>query len=225
METFEEFCQKTLIVMATYNRKQITEMCLKNLNSFRHGTALWVYDDHSTEISMEELSIWAPGAEVRRAATKLGIEKLRLEIHREAQKQNFKYIYHTDNDAYHDPEWLRRLYEIRQKHDGLIGLYNTNLHYHNNISVNDDIIMRKSCPGISFFYEISKLKECPDKIYNSWDYVFGDKLAPAAISKVSFVEHFGAGGIHNKDFNRDRAANPTPWLAEQRARLIPLLGG
>jgi hypothetical protein len=225
MESFEEFCSKTVIATATYNRKQITEVCLKNLSSYRKNAALWIFDDHSTDIAMEELSIWAPGAEVFREPTKLGIEKLRLAIHRKAVSSGFKYIYHTDNDAYHDPNWLTRLYDIRQTHDGLIGLYNTNLHYHNNISQTDSLIMRKACPGISFFYEISKLKECPDKIYNSWDYVFGDKLAPAAISKVSYVEHFGAGGIHNKDFDRDRAANPTPWLMEQRSRLIPLLKG
>lgn len=220
---FNEFCKQVVIVMTTHNRKQTTEICLKNLNNTKQTATLWVYDDHSTQMSVEELSIWAPGAQVRKLPTKLGIDKLRLEIHKEALKSGFKYIYHTDNDAYHDPQWLNRIYEIHQKHDGLIGLYNTILHLHNNIKDEGDIMIRKACPGISFFYEIAKLPDVPDRIYNSWDYVLGDKLAPAAISKVSYVEHLGAGGIHNPDFNRDRAHNPTPWLKEQRELLIPLI--
>lgn len=220
---FQLFCEQVLICVTTFDRKEVTEICLKNLSATKNEATLWIFDDHSKDYDLDFLKTLCPSARIFRFSNKLGVERLRMEIQKEASKTNYRYIYHTDNDAYHDSVWLNRLYEISQKHKGLIGLYNTFHHFHQTIEDKDDFILRKSCPGISFFFEQSLLKEMPPHLYNSWDFVVGDLLLPAAISKVSYVEHIGLNGIHNKEIDRDRAFNPTEWLKEERVLILKTL--
>jgi len=234
-ETFQEFCQSLLIVMTTYNRKAVTEVCLKNMEAVKGEAALWVVDDHSTEYGLKDLERLAPTAMVRQYDKKLGVEKLRAQIQGDALKTLFKYIYHTDNDAYHDPDWLHRLFELHQKHTKLIGLFNSRHHFDKTIRFSDqlskmagfkkdDVRFRRACPGISFFFDMSLIKEVPAVGKGQcWDFAFGEKLLPAVISTTSYVEHFGADGLHNKTFDHDRSQNPTKWLQKQRTILIDQL--
>lgn len=221
--TGKEFQKSVVIVMTTFNRKAVTELCLRNLYNTKGAATLWVYDDYSTEMTLEDLKAIAPGAEIKRAPRKLYIDALRKYVHHEAKAAGFKYIYHVDNDAYHDPKWFGRLMQLHRVHDGLIGLYNSPFHQWYKVEDRGDYEIRKECPGVSFFYEIAKLPAILPNRGGSWDFVFAAGLGNCAISKTSFVEHLGAGGIHNKDFDRDRAQNPTPWLKTERERLIALL--
>jgi len=222
-ESFSEFCRGVLIVITTFNRKKITEICLKNMEETKGEATLWIYDDHSSEYDLEYLQKISPGAKIKRFPDKLGIEKLRVEIQKEALKTSYRYIYHTDNDAYHDPSWLSHLYEIKQKHNRLISLYNTIHHFRFTISQHENFVLRESCPGVSFFFEQSLLKTVPENLYNSWDFVFGDQLSPTAVSNVSYVEHFGSDGLHNSNFEQDRAYNPTLWLKAEREQILKIL--
>ena len=222
--TQDEFERATVIAATTFNRKQITGICLKNLNALKGQCTLWIYDDHSHEYQTDFLQAIAPQATVRRAPKKLGIEGLRPLVHQDAVQAGFKFIYHVDNDAYHDPSWREALYKLYCKAPGLLGLYNSNLHLWYTVQEMDDYFVRKHCPGISFFYELSKLQDTTKGKGLSWDMRFGSLFPSANITKTSFVEHFGAGGIHNQDFNRDRATNPTEWLKLERTRILKELG-
>lgn len=219
---FDEFCSNILVVMATHNRKQIAEICIKNMVATKGLASLCIVNDCSTEYDNDFLKSIAPNCLVVTLTENVGIENLRLNMQRAVKKTKSKFVYHTDNDAYHDPNWLHRLYEMHQKFDGLLGLYNTKLHNKFTLQEEGDIIYRRHCPGISFFFEQSKM-EIPEKLDTNWDFVFGRAFKKAAISKVSFVEHFGADGIHNVDFERDRAENPTPWLQAERIRILNIL--
>jgi hypothetical protein len=223
MESFDEFCKNILIVMTTFNRGDVTKLALENIDASRLNARLMVLDDHSTEFSLDDLKSWTRSSGVLRLPSKLGINHLRVVAHRIAESGNLKYIYHIDNDAIHDPDWLYRLYDMRKKFRGCLGLYNTAHHFMRTIQEYNDVVLRTSCAGISLFYDVADIKKVPETFNNSWDFVFGDILGHTFVSKVSFVEHLGAGGIHNKDFERDRAHNPTPWLVKERERLLKIL--
>ena len=222
--TQEEFEKSIVIAATTFNRKQISGICLKNLHALKGYCTLWIYDDHSTEYPLEFLQSIAPQATIKRAEKKLGIEKLRPLIHNEATQSGFKFIYHVDNDAYHDPNWRDELYRLYCKAPGLLGLYNSNLHQCYTTAEKDTYNVRKHCPGISFFYELSAIKDVNKGFGLTWDMKFGDLFKSAHVTKTSFVEHLGAGGIHNPDFDRDRAINPTEWLKSERTRILKELG-
>lgn len=223
MEDFESFKKSILIVMTTFNRADMTKLALKNIDSTRQGVALTILDDHSTEYSLDELKSWTSSHAVIRPQKKLRINLLRVEAHKLAQAGNYKYVYHIDNDAIHDPCWVHRLYIMRRNYRGVLCLYNTRHHFSQTIKESSDFLFRASTPGLSFFYEVSQLDPIPTSFNNSWDFVFGDILGPSCVSKVSYVEHFGAGGIHNHDFERDRAENPTLFLEKERPLIIQKL--
>jgi hypothetical protein len=68
-----------------------------------------------------------------------------------------------------------------------------------------------------------------DPIYN-WDYIAPALLGmPILTTQESYLEHFGAvpGSMHTGagNWDRDRALNPTPYLAAQRKRIIDYLEG
>lgn len=221
---FSDFKRKVLILVSTYNRPEVTRICLENLCGTKNTAALWVYDDCSPDYGAEFLRGAAPCAEkIFKCDKNLGIDRLRYKMHLDALASPYQFVYHTDNDAFHDPFWLHRLYEISQVYNGAIGLYNSIFHVGRERA---GLILSPSCPGVSFFYDkglldraqVEACLENPPK--NSWDYVMGGMLGEIAISQQSYVEHFGAGGIHNNDFERDRAMNPTPYLRKMRPHIL-----
>ena len=40
------------------------------------------------------------------------------------------------------------------------------------------------------------------------------------VSKISYVEHLGMGGIHNADFESDSAMSPTQYLINKRKEFM-----
>ena len=57
-----------------------------------------------------------------------------------------------------------------------------------------------------------------------WDYVAGIYLGlPWITPETSFLEHFGAYGVHNADHDSDRAMNPTEYLRTRREFIVESL--
>lgn len=237
MDLLDDFSAKLLIVVTTYNRAKATELTLNNLIQTRRKAALWVLDDQSTEYDIHFLKKAALGAErVEQREKNLGVDRQRFLTQLEALNTDFKYIYHTDNDAIHDSNWIARLYQIHSVFAANpICLYNTVFHVKHTIKLIEQMALaaRKYCPGISFFYPQDLIRpnaKLIEELFNTsvlqtnWDFYFGHLIgAPTLTSLVSFVEHFGAQGLHNNDFERDRALSPTPELMLNRQKIIDLL--
>jgi len=220
---FEDFCENTVIAFATFNRKKITEICLSQISKTKNNASLWVYDDHSTEMDQSYIKSIAPDAEFFMPPQKLGINKLRFVIHNDVKLSKFKFVYHTDNDAYHDPNWIKKLYELYKEHKMPISLYNTKHHFKNTIEEKKLFSIRKQAPGISFFYDISSMPNIEKHTHPNWDISFSQHVGRFIVTNQSYVEHFGANGIHNKDYEKDRAENPTEWLVAERSRILKIL--
>ena len=228
-QTFEDFTSEIIIVVTTFNRSLITQICLQNLNSTKHNATLVVLDDHSTDYSISDLKKWSKSENVVRFKEKMHIDKLRAKAHEIGKISGAKYIYHTDNDSIHDPNWLMRLYEMNATGAPLMSLFNSKHHENFTIKKLNHYVIRSACPGISFFYKIAALNEPIDfssritgreDKYLSWDFTFGNKLGVAIISSTSYVEHFGADGIHSQSFEDDTAINPSNWLQVKRKEIL-----
>jgi hypothetical protein len=70
------------------------------------------------------------------------------------------------------------------------------------------------------FLRLSSFLDKPNRIRiperRGWDGYYSNEIARQRIatSLVSYVEHFGKWGFHNRgNFDRDRALNPTAYLA------------
>lgn len=230
-----------LIVVPVFNRKKITELSLHQTNRYKgDGNKLVVYNDHSTEYDTEFLSEYCD--EVITLPKKMGVQHLRWhQLRNFLEQDEYQYLYLTDNDVIHDPQYAIKLKEYYGKYmlkDGKkmpVCLYNTIYHLNrgNIIAKNDVITLRRTAPGVSMFFDkdmvrviVEKLNVFPggDPDY-AWDYRALEMLGlPWITSEVSYVEHFGAYGLHSAEgragMEKDRAINPTPYLQEIREPVI-----
>jgi tetratricopeptide (TPR) repeat protein len=224
-----------LIVVDAYNRKKVTHLSLAQTQRYK-GTHcyLQVYNDHSTEYDNLFLSPYAD--EVIQLPNKMGSHNLRKYQFRKFLETDFSFLYMVDSDVLHDPKFetvLRVLYEVG---DGKlpICLYNSKDHAHktNIVYHTNGISLRKSAPGISMFFDrkmVEKIVSILDRVdddhnrYN-WDYRALTYLGvPCITPEISFLEHYGGGGIHSSDYEKDRAINPTEYLQYRRKAILGYL--
>lgn len=141
-----------------------------------------------------------------------------------------EYLYMVDSDAYHDPHFFYRLHEIMELYPswGAICLYNAKFHSPrkgrpDKGNIDHNTTVRSMCPGISMFIRMKSFTDNPKRIQvpdrRGWDGFYSREVAKRKIvtSLVSFAEHMGKWGFHNKgNFDRDRALRPTKHLFEMR---------
>ena len=140
-----------------------------------------------------------------------------------------EYLYQVDSDGYHDPHFFYRLHEIMEKFPewGSICLYNA--YFHSPRGGRKDrfsdphTVIREIGAGISMFVRMQSFRDNPLKVQvpdrRGWDGFYSIEIAKRKVftSLVSFVEHFGKWGFHNKgNWERDRALNPTVYLSGVR---------
>jgi hypothetical protein len=213
----------------------MTELCLSQIQRYKAKNCfLQVYNDHSNEYNNDFLKNYAD--EVIQLPLKMGIHNLRIYQLKRFLESDFDLLYFTDNDVLHDPEFIKVLnflYELGNK-ELPVCIYNSRFHAkpENVIFFKNGVSLRKTAPGVSMLYDknmAERIIRYIDKIGSflndiSWDYriiAYLDK--PFITTDISYLEHFGAEGIHNADFERDRAINPTFYLKSMRQNIINFL--
>jgi hypothetical protein len=137
-----------------------------------------------------------------------------------------EYLYMIDSDGYHDPHFFYRLHEIMDLYPGwgVICLYSAKFHTprrnrrENNV-IDQHTVVRGMSAGISMFFRMQSFRDLPQYVQvpdrRGWDGFYSQTIGKKKVvtSLVSYVEHFGKWGFHNRgDFDRDRALNPTKHL-------------
>ena len=245
-----------LIALATYNRKNLTKICLENISKILDkNSALIIYDDGSDEYNENFLKKFS--SNVLRFRVKGGIERSRARCFRDFLyiHKKFDLLYITDNDVIHDPNFLNRIRELNSISKTLdkklpFGLFNSIFHNKagNVLEQHKEYSLRKTCPGVSQCYDRNMVKIMVDFLNHNpifetvygFDYYWPAQLGvPFIQSEVSYLEHFARDrhqpGIHSgfskkradimKDFEKDRALNPTNYLKEIRNQTINLIMG
>jgi tetratricopeptide (TPR) repeat protein len=227
--------KKILIIVSVFNRKKITALSL--LQTMRYKTAncsVQVYNDHSTEYDSTFLSDYAD--EVLQLPNKMGIDKLRWFQFQKFLETDFDFLYFTDSDVIHDPKYLLMLdllYE-QGKRSLPVSLFNSifTLRPQMILCYQNNIFLKSTAPGISMFYDrdmVEKILTIAEKMGHVFDYLPWDNRAAAFLGlpwitpEMSYLEHFGADGINNDSYERDRAINPTEYLRERRENILQYL--
>lgn len=215
-----------LISVATYNRSAIVDLFLKNINSVRKNSTLYIYDDCSKHINLSLLKENSDSLIVN--SKNIGVHKTKWKQFRDFLNSNFKYLYITDSDSLHDPNFLSVLESLPKENP--ISLYTSHVNKDVNCS---KYFFRKYSGGISHFYTremVKKIVSCLNRYgepSDGWDYKAIDFIGkPMLVTKISYVEHLGYGGLHSgNNWNHDRAKNPTFFLVEERNKAIESLRG
>lgn len=232
---------KLLIAVPAYNRKAITGLCLENLEKYKGEAELWVYNDWSTEYGCEWLAQWAdkviqlPASSLRVVKNEknvkgMGVQHLRWHQFREfLDLDQFDYLYMTDADTLHDPGFVQQL-ESCASTPGT--LYSSKT-YPKEISTRWGT--RDSAGGVSHLYSkqdcervVARLAQAGRDPEYGWDYESVRYLGRGVrYTQTSYLEHFGAGGLHSGPgrWDHDRAKNPTEYLRRLRPKVINYLEG
>jgi len=241
---------KILIAVATWNRPNVTKLCLENLQNVRGpNAAVLIYDDCSNASDSSFLNLYCDG--LLRFRLHGGIERSRARAFRDFMHRytEFDILYLTDNDTIHDPAFVEILNEFFTEQEIYpfahpVGLFRSVFHENAIEQQFEKFIVSKTCPGISQAYnremagKIVKLLDSNptmETIYG-WDYHWPTVIdRPFLISTQSYVEHLGRdlleGGLHcpnsgdseerfRADFQRDRAIAPTATLTKQTDQTI-----
>jgi Tfp pilus assembly protein PilF len=219
-----------LISVPVFNRKEITRISLAQTKRYKSPNChLQVYDDHSTEFDVSFLEPYAD--EVIRLPEKMGIDKLRWHQFRRFLESDFDFLYMTDNDVIHDPQYiaaLEVLYEAGNRKLPVC-LFNSEFHKFATLYSENGFLLRLTAPGVSMFYTREMVQKiiAPAEseeytyLFDVWDFRAIAHLGlPWVVPATSFLEHYGAGGINNRDYDRDRALNPSQYLQEKRDSIL-----
>ncbi len=187
-----------------------------------------------------------PNAVHYHCAEPIGIERQRRQHFIDFyQRESFTHLYLTDSDAIHAPDAMAQGLWLQEKYKAPVCLYNTAAHERlvgNTIGEEGDtelsrIVWRQFAPGISYlltrehaYKVIAWLLEHPTIEHWSFDWqiptILGNRFA---ISKHSYVDHIGAGGMHHDGSEGyeggDRCLNPKEWLVQKRAEVVAKLQG
>ncbi len=224
-----------LITVPVFNRKRVTQLSLAQTRRYKTSYChLQVYNDHSTEFDNSFLLPYAD--EVIQLPVKMGIHKLRRYQFIKFLESDFDLVYMTDNDVIHDPHYitvLMVLYEMGNRKLPVC-LYNTEFSGHeSNILYNQNgIMIKKAAHGVSMLYDrklAEKIVSMMNKAGDAHDVISWDLRAvsyldlPWIAPEISYLEHYGADGLNNNDYERDRALNPTPYLEKRRESILEYL--
>lgn len=219
---------KTFIAIPTFNRLFVTKMCLKQLNESVKGenVNVQIYDDMSVydPIELKDLA-----DDIHRFSNHMGINASRkFQFKDFYENTDCDFMYLTDPDAFHDTEWLKKAFEIYNKYELPVSLYNSQHHLHKTIFQYKQVMIRHYAAGISILLHRDHVKQILDGMNSmngtDWDFDIGNILGNKfAVSLTSYLDHYGAYGLHNRDWNWDKAVNPTPFLRDARKENIFLI--
>jgi len=224
-----------IVCMSTYNRAEVTRECLSQLAKTKGlGVTIQVWDAGSDEYTPEDLISWGADKAFRASG------RVNDGQNRTAQFVNFlnnetdELLYCVDNDAFHDPNWVKRLYELYDTHACIINLFNSKDHDtctrapmykipygRNNIATTKDVVFRYTCGGISFMISRELLRKrftketYPHGLSTSYDWIVPRWDRHVCTSRESYVAHMDTGGMHTHMHGKpaiDLGLNPTDWL-------------
>ena len=216
------YTHKMWVITQLYGRTAISKLCLKQLHSVLPPHAeLHIWDDHSPDDTT-----WAAEyGTIHKERAHLGIEHLRCIQIAAAVAAGVTEVYLTDTDAMHDPGWYAVAVALYGR-GAPVCLFNSRHHAKQTISVHDTYAMRRHAPGISWYMRQPELMQLNPRVRKTagWDWHFATVLKNrCVVSLTSYVEHYGAGGLHNATWENDMAVNPTPYLKAQHAEIMAQL--
>lgn len=222
---------KILIEVHCYNRKQITEQCLKQIRDNIKSSHLRVVNDYSTEYDNEWLLQFTD--DVVLYEKKLTINKLKYRLFKYFLQTDYTHLYMCDNDIYHDP-----LFEtvLKKYHNNNlpITLYRSSfIHSFGDrcsryLKNYDEVSLKTGLyGGASVFLNREHIQKIVDNLpitEDIWDdnckniawdskiQHFIDNKRLYLITNKSYCEHFGIDGQNHKTKKSDYGLDLTGYL-------------
>jgi hypothetical protein len=211
-----------IIHVGTFNRKSITNFCLRQLKKYKQDALLYVHDDDSREYDSDWIDQFADivtltgelrtkdSNVLRNTRVVFASFKYIQELVKTEEYSHIKYIYHCDNDIVHDKNFMNMLLYYYNKYNLPVSLF---IHkYLVNLEELEDGYRSEHLPGASILFPISFVDRIDLNFAGSWDTycnpIFGGNFI---FSKNSYAEHYDFYGVHSY-IGSNFCINPTKYL-------------
>lgn len=196
---------KITIGITVYNRLDyIRKMCLSLRQSVGlEHCSIRIYDDCSTEFSMEELKKELPFVtEIKRRERNLGSDLNIQQMYRDFLETGDDVLINCDSDMIFHRDWINKIRELLPCTDGVLSCYNSALHIPvENLTINNENMVRKDTigsAGTAFTRDIvqSIINNVKPSYKYDWDWsrylsTIGVRLL---VTELTYIQHIGIVG-------------------------------
>lgn len=230
------------ICVSVHNRLKLAGLCIPTIRAgMAKDDALIIHDDGSDEglYGDDVFKVLKDATGVTMSRPRIGIDAVRrqqiLEFWGNREIHGHSHLALIDSDVIAHPSWREIALSLQDDHGGVpVCLYRTQTHedYKNNVFRNDEaenVLWQRFAPGVFYLLTLAHCEKLavmmPERI--AWDWwvpgILGYRMA---VSRTSYVDHIGWGGMHDPQdgsVGPEMAKNPTPWLVEKRKDIIAAL--
>jgi hypothetical protein len=211
------FGNKLLICIPVYNRFITSSLCIPSVATTRGSAILHVYNDVSVLPIPGKIDQHSD--QVINLTERHGSTRIHHKIMADFAASKFDFLYLTESDCFHDPDWLKALESWYGLHHRPITLYreNNKCGLGSRHQFRDGVTFTSKPPGKSVFMTKLMVQAIFDKpLGRHWEHSVRNTIDSFCTPEVSLIEHYGAGGLHNSNYESDRAVNPSNFLKALR---------
>ncbi len=204
---------KVLIGITTYNRKRILEAMAKSLyeSNLNIPYSIRVYDDNSTEYSRDDLYCLFPDAEkIMTRSINVGADLNTWGMYCDFLESDCDFLFNADSDLIFSKNWMEEGCNYISKTDGILSLFNTQLH--KTREVRGNLLVKNTFGAAGTLFSKKNIEELvisykagffsPD--YIDWGFCryFSEQGKTLYCTRKSYVQHIGLRGFNsgNKGF-------------------------
>ena len=199
------------IGITTYNRLKILKAMSESLyqSDISVPHSIRIYDDCSTEYGIEDLKRLFPTAvSIKVNEVNLKADENIYKMYEDFLASGDDWFFNADSDLIFNKGWLSRALELIERTNGILTLFNANLH-HTYKDIDGDLCLKKTIGSAGTLFKrermeqlISFLQLTSNKKSLDWQFsrYFNELSVPIYCVKNSLVQHIGYTGQNSRFF-------------------------
>ena len=198
------------VAVPVYNRIGYAKLCATALKGSISSEHVYVFDDHSTEFSVDDLRKWFSTSNVRRNEVRLKADKQARAIMEWFVETEYDWLVTLDSDLIVRPDWLTIFEKHVSQTQGVVSLYHSgNINNHPTGACADGLCEMRSLgnAGVAWSRPLAKRMLASMQNRDGFDWGWTEWLQKQVIPQFAFEEslalHIGMHGTWGVDSTRE----------------------
>ena len=222
------------VAVPVYNRIGYAKLCATALKGSISSEHVYVFDDHSTEFSVDDLKKWFSTSNVRRNEVRLKADKQARAIMEWFVETEYDWLVTLDSDLIVRPDWLTIFEKHVSQTQGVVSLYHSgNIKNHPTGACADGLCEMRSLgnAGVAWSKPLAKRMLASMQNRDGFDWGWTEWLQKQGVPQYAFEKslalHIGMHGTWGVDSTRELSLGfDTSTLSEEiRMRASQYLNG
>ena len=202
---------KIAVAIPTYNRAGYVQLCAAALNKTLDPNDVWIFDDHSTEYTADDLQEWFHTENVEQNTERFKADKQARHILEWFVGTDYDWLITLDSDLIVRPDWLELLRWMLSRTQGVMSLYHSGNPNHPTLHCDPNLCEMKSLgnAGVAWSAVLAKRMLVDMTQSDGFDWGWTEWLRkqkiPQYAAKDSLVLHVGMHGTWGADSKREKS--------------------